>query len=195
MGRRNLGYTRSSRSLVDMAQRTIEPEGARARVAFVDLEASSLSAVSWPIEVGWAFERGAAKSLLIRPDPTWSEEAWSVEAEKLHGVRRADLIRDGRPAREVAETLNAALSRFEVWSDAPDWDGFWLFRLFSAARVKQRFALKDFGRLMRPLAGAREEEALRRAAQTSPRRHRAGADAKHLQTIYALARARAAPRA
>ena len=171
-----------------MAERLIDTEPSPSETAFIDLEASGLSASSWPIEVGWAFEYGPPRSFLIRPDDAWSEAAWSIEAERLHGVTRADLARDGATARDVAEALNAALGGVTVWSDAPDWDGFWLFRLFQAAQIKQQFALSDFGKLMRPLAGAREEAALRRAAQISPRRHRAGPDAKHLQTIYTLAR-------
>lgn len=158
------------------------------KTAFIDVEASSLSAASWPIEIGWAFEWGDPYSALVRPHETWPEAGWSAEAEMLHGIRRDDLVRDGRSSRDVADALNAALSGFEVWSDAPDWDGFWLFRLFGAAGIKQQFLIGDFGKLMKPLAGAREVEALRRAAQVSPRRHRAGADAKHLQTIYAIAR-------
>ncbi|NWG72054.1 MAG: hypothetical protein HXY23_10665 [Parvularculaceae bacterium] len=171
-----------------MAERLIEPDRNPSKTAFIDLEASGLSASSWPIEVGWAFEFGPPRSLLIRPDDSWPQSAWSADAERLHGVTRADLDRDGRSARETAEALNDALAGLSVWSDAPDWDGFWLFRLFQAAQVKQQFTLNDFGKLMRPLAGAREEAALRRAAQISPRRHRAGPDAKHLQTVYALAR-------
>jgi hypothetical protein len=153
-----------------MAERLIEPDVSPSKTAFIDLEASGLSAASWPIEVGWAFEQGPARALLIKPHVTWSDDAWSLEAEGLHGVTRADLERNGQSPREVAEAVNAALGGFSVWSDAPDWAGFWLFRL------------------MRPLAGAREEAALRRAAQISPRRHRAGPDAKHLQAVYALAR-------
>lgn len=177
-----------------MAERLIDLERSPSRTAFIDLEASGLSTTSWPIEVGWAFEHGPPRSFLIRPDASWPESAWSLDAERLHGVSRADLERDGVNPRDVAEALNAALAGASVWSDAPDWDGFWLFRLFQAAQIKQQFAVNDFGRLMRPLAGAREEAALRRAAQISPRRHRAGPDAKHLQTIYALAR-RLAPHA
>jgi hypothetical protein len=170
-----------------MAERTTEANGVVPSSAFIDLEASGLSAASWPIEVGWAFETGPARSLLIRPDPSWAPHAWSPEAERLHRIGRADLDRDGVAAVEAAEALNAALSGTTVWSDAPDWDGFWLYRLFSAAKVRQRFSLSDFGRLMRAHAAA-EEAAIRRAALVSPRRHRAGPDAKHLQTLYAFAR-------
>ena len=89
--------------------------------------------------------------------------------------------------------LNAAFAGVKVYSDAPDWDGFWLFRLFSAAGVRQQFPLQDFGRLVRPLAGVREEALLARAARIAPRRHRAKADALHLQTLYRLAAESAPP--
>lgn len=171
-----------------MAERLIQLEASSSRTAFIDVEASSLSAASWPVEIGWAFERGDPHSALVRPHETWPDAGWSAEAQRLHGIRREDLAREGRSPREVAEELNTALSGFDVWSDAPDWDGFWLFRLFGVAGIKQRFPVGDFGKLMKPLAGAREVEALRRAARISPRRHRAGPDAKHLQTIYAIAR-------
>ncbi len=39
--------------------------------AFIDVEASSLSEYSFPIEVGWVLEDGTGTSYLIRPEPTW----------------------------------------------------------------------------------------------------------------------------
>lgn len=156
-------------------------------LAFIDFEASGLGARSWPIEVGWAFASGASVSMLLRPDSSWSDDAWDASAEKLHGLNRAELDKGGADLRDAAGRLNAALAGFEVYSDAPDWDGFWLFRLFTAAGVKQKFPLLDFARLIRPLAGSREEAVLAHAAKLNPRRHRAGADAKHLQTIHAIA--------
>lgn len=170
-----------------MAERLIEPLGDDARVAFIDLEASGLSARSWPIEVGWAFRTGAPTSLVIRPHASWKEGDWDPKAENLHGLTRAVIERDGLAPEAVAAAVNEALADAMVYSDAPDWDGFWLYRLFSAAGVKQGFTVLDFNRFLRPLAGAREDKVLQKAAQTAPRLHRAGADAKHLQTVYALA--------
>jgi hypothetical protein len=164
------------------------------KVAFVDLEASGLGSKSWPLEVGWALAEGEPSSMLIRPDSSWTDDARDDAAQRLHGLDRAILERDGRSPQEVCDAMNEALGDAEVYSDAADWDGFWLFRLFSAGGVRQSFTLRDFGRLMRPLAGAREEELLRRAARLAPRRHRAAADARHLQTLYRLACESCAPR-
>lgn len=179
-----------------MAERLIEltTEPFARRIAFIDLEASGLGAKSWPVEVGWAFSEGAAESMLIRPDASWSDEAWDAKAERIHGLDRGTLERDGRDPRDVCRALNKALAGADVYSDAPDWDGFWLYRLFMAANIRQAFQLLDFGQLIRPLAGAREEALHERAARLAPRRHRAGDDVLHLQTIYRLAAENCGPR-
>jgi hypothetical protein len=179
----------------DMAERIIQhasTDNARA-TAFIDLEASGLGARSWPVEIGWAFADGTADSFLVRPDPSWTDDAWDRRAESLHGISREILEREGIDARDACLRLNAALGGVKVFSDAPDWDGFWLFRLFSASGVRQAFQIQDFGRLVRPLAGVREEALLARAARIAPRRHRAKADALHLQTLYRLAAEGAPP--
>ncbi|MEE2690517.1 MAG: hypothetical protein VX640_03140 [Pseudomonadota bacterium] len=179
-----------------MAERLIEPvlpATARKR-AFIDLEASGLGSKSWPAEVGWAFEDGEAQSLLIRPHDSWTEEAWDEKAQALHGLTRARLETEGADPRAVCMTLNDAFEGVKVYSDAPDWDGFWLFRLFSAAGVRQNFTIFDYGRLIRPLLDARQGAILERAARLAPRRHRAAADARHLQVLYKLASENCAPR-
>ncbi len=170
-----------------MAERVLDISPAPRKIAFIDLEASGLGAKSWPVEVGWAFAQGDAKGMLIKPDNSWSDDAWDPAAQRLHGLERSQLMHDGMSATAVCKTMNAALRDAEVYSDAPDWDGFWLFRLFSAGGVKQAFSLHDFGRFIRPLAGAREPDLHQRAARIAPRRHRAAADALFLRTLYGLA--------
>lgn len=179
-----------------MAERLIdiaEPLAAKP-LAFIDLEASGLGSKSWPLEVGWAFAAGEPRSFLIRPDDSWTDDAWDADAQRLHGLKRDQLLRDGVPAPEVCRALNAAFDGVRVYSDAPDWDGFWLFRLFAAAGVRQGFTLLDFGRLVRPLLGRGEQAILARAARLAPRRHRAADDARHLQVLYRLASENGAPR-
>ncbi len=179
-----------------MAERLIETRALPAvrKLAFLDIEASGLGSKSWPVEVGWAFEEGAATSMLVRPDRTWSDDAWDEGAERLHHIDRARLNAEGLDARAVCAALNDALVDAEVYSDAPDWDGFWLFRLFSVGGTRQAFALRDFGRLMRPLVAGRESGLFARAERLAPRRHRAADDARHLQTLYRLASENCAPR-
>ena len=63
------------------------------RFAFLDFEASSLDANSWPIEVGlsWVtsdYEVKAYESL-IKPSPDWFEDAWSpVRADMVDSKTR-----------------------------------------------------------------------------------------------------------
>lgn len=172
-----------------MAECLINHNQARSarNIAFIDLEASGLGPKSWPVEVAWAFLDGPAEAFLIRPDAAWSDEAWEDGAEALHGISREVLARDGRDIREVCQALNRALNGAEVYSDAPDWDGFWLIRLFTTSAVRQEFTIHDYGALVAPLLGEQADQLLERAARLAPRRHRASDDVVHLQTLYRLA--------
>jgi hypothetical protein len=163
-------------------------------IAFLDIEASGLGSQSWPVEIGWAVGAAAPVSMLVRPHPTWPADAWDPRAEALHGISLAQLNRDGADPRDAAERLNRELDGAEVFSDAPDWDGFWLFRLFGAAGLRQRFSVQDFARLMRSLGVADGAALLDQANRISPRRHRAAPDVQHLQTIHRLAQGAAVDR-
>jgi hypothetical protein len=160
------------------------------KIAFIDLEASSLAANSWPIEVGWCFEAGAPETHLIEPFASWPRTAWDPQAEALHGVSLDELMQKGRPGAAVCHRLNAALKGAKVYSDAPDWDSFWLYRLFSTAGVRQRFSLGDLGGLLVSMAGEKLESIFAEADRTAPRRHRACEDVLHMRALYALARRR-----
>lgn len=179
-----------------MAERLIDtpPPAAARKIAFIDLEASGLGSKSWPVEVAWTFTEGPPAAFLIRPDEAWPDEAWEEGAEALHGISRDDLRRDGVSIREVCTALNQALAEAEVFSDAPDWDGFWLIRLFTAGGVRQEFSIHDYAKLVSPIIADQGKEILARAAHLAPRRHRAGADVTHLQTLYRLARENCGPR-
>lgn len=162
------------------------------KVAFIDLEASGLSPVSWPIEVGWCLEGGEPEAHLIQPALDWPREAWDAQAEALHGIALASLAETGRPAREVCERLNESLNGALVFSDAPDWDGFWLYRLFAAGGVRQRFKLAYFGDVFDGMTADDVDALIATAAKTAPHRHRAREDVLHMRTVYELARAAAA---
>lgn len=156
-------------------------------IAFIDLEATGLSARSWPIEVGWCGLAGAPEAMFIRPAEQWPVDAWDPEAEALHGIALETLVSDGVAASEVCERLNTALGDKVVYSDAPDWDGFWLYRLFQAARMRQQFVLSDFYDLFVGVDRQTIERLIADADKTAPRLHRASADVLHMLTLYALA--------
>lgn len=161
------------------------------QIAFLDLEASGLGAKSWPIEVGWAFVGWSARSLLIKPSDDWPLVAWEKSAEEIHHISMDMLLRDGLPPLEVALVLNAALADADVYSDAPDYDGFWLYRLFEAAGVRANFKLFDLNDLLSPLVTSSPRELVAQATEREPHTHRAAQDVRHMQVLYELALAEA----
>lgn len=160
------------------------PPGA---VAFVDVEASGLGPYSWPIEVGWGFHGQPPRSVLVRPVEAWSMRAWEKSAEALHGIPPDRLLMEGRDPLDVALGLNAALGEATVYSDAPDYDSFWLFRLYDAAGVRPNYTLADLGDLLRPVWDGEPDDLVAQAAKTAPHTHRAAHDVRHLQVMYELA--------
>jgi len=108
-------------------------------IAFLDFEASSLSERSYPIEVAWVFEDGSSEAHLIRPAPKWEE--WDPDAEAIHGIPRAELLRDGQPHAEVAQRMVEVLTGHQLHVSAPSWDGKWLSALLRAADLP-RHALR-----------------------------------------------------
>lgn len=188
-----------------------EDAHAQSVVAFLDFEASGLGAQSWPIEVGWAIAaapkayddssawRGApddaleavaappAEAALIAPDARWSMDAWDPTAERLHGLSIDCLRKDGAPAVQVCARLNAALAGVRVYSDATNWDGFWLMRLYEVGGLRPSFELLDFAGLIRPLIGPHEAAFFEAAKAAPPRRHRAAPDAVHLRALFEIA--------
>lgn len=110
------------------------------RLAVVDVEASGLSPLSYPIEVG-IYGNQVQYQKLILPVKSWDH--WSAKAEALHGLSRDQLLRNGEHVKDVACELNSLLGATCVYSDHADWDGFWIQRLFAAASIRQHFSVAD----------------------------------------------------
>ena len=124
--------------------------------------------------------------MLVKPAEGWADAAWDPAAEALHGLSTAKLARAGRSPGIVCETMNDALAGADVYSDAPDWDGFWLYRLFDAAKVRRRFELQNFAELFEGVSPARFAEAKALAQAKTPHRHRARPDVLHMRALYSL---------
>ena len=116
----------------------------RRPVVFVDVEASSLFADSFPVEVGYAHPRalpwgGCAIELAsapVRPESAWlSSGGWDSGAEAIHGLSREALLRDGLPAGDVCDLLDGAFGGCAVVADtgAGSVDDLWLAVLYDAA--------------------------------------------------------------
>ena len=99
----------------------------------LDIEASALEN-GFPIEIGIAHpSQGAVHAWLIRPHASWAWDAWNPASEKIHGLSRTDLARGGDVFTVAREILRAVGGR-PLATDNPQFDGFWLSKLFEAAR-------------------------------------------------------------
>jgi DNA polymerase III epsilon subunit-like protein len=160
------------------------------RIAFVDFEASSLDSGSFTTEVGWAFidlvdRRIRSGGCLIRPEPSWTRpaSAWSAASERLTGISRAMLDRDGVPPAEAVARLLIAVGNRELVSDEPAWDQYWLGQLVEAAGANAGIRLGNARTVI-------TEVAARLGASANwnlPIQHRAEGDALRLAKIYARA--------
>ena len=147
------------------------------RIAILDLEASSLGSASFPTEIGWALlhDDGTVTSggCLIRPAAKWTmyASAWSPASERLTGITREMLDRDGVSPRDAMERFLAAVGDRDLYSDEVDFDRHWLTMLADAAGVSlEQRGLGDVKRLSEHSTVAADE----------PPRHRAEADARRL---------------
>lgn len=151
----------------------------------IDLEASGLARESYPIEIAWkCTATGRSDSFLINPDSVPEWEYWDEHAEELHGIDCELLQREGISADLACRRLNQALSGCEVVSDAREYDGFWLRRLFSATGVRPGFHLVG----LEAVLNAEERVQYQSIARSRSRRHRALQDVDDLIADIAAVR-------
>jgi hypothetical protein len=146
----------------------------------LDIEASGFGRQSYPIEIGFVRDDGQAWCTLVRPGDDWTH--WDDSAERVHRIPRATLLQHGRPAREVAQQLNAALAGRTVYCDGWAHDYTWLGVLYEAAEMSPRFQLASVRQLLDENQLSRLD-ALRRGSFSvlGIARHRASSDARALQ--------------
>lgn len=157
------------------------------RPYIIDVEASGFGPHSYPIEVGVALEPERKFCSLIAPEPGWTH--WDDSAEKIHRVPRDVLETHGRPAVEVANSLNELLGNATVYSDGWVVDQPWLIQLFSCARVRQRFSISPLELIL-----SEHQMAVWHAVKADVTRelalmrHRASFDAMIIQETYCRTR-------
>jgi len=111
----------------------------------IDIEASGLSPISYPIEIGLLNDRQEYQALIV-PEDSWYH--WSPKSEDLHGISREELYEKGKAAVVVAKELNELLGTQAVYSDHEDWDSFWLGRLFESVGIRQELSVVDINSLL-----------------------------------------------
>jgi DNA polymerase III epsilon subunit-like protein len=150
--------------------------------AALDFEASSLSAHSWPIEVGisWIEEKQVKTwSSLIRPHPVWDTSDWSSKSEAVHGIPLLDL-QAAPPAAQVASELLTMASGLILTSDAPEFEFHWLSRLFDAWGCAQAHEIEDFHAVSFRLYSGFALDMLYETLEQTKVPHRAGPDSARL---------------
>ena len=153
---------------------------------FLDCEASSLADNSYPIEVAWNNEDGSIESYLINIYRYPSDyDDWNRHAQSLHGITKQYLSEKGKEPQFVVDRMEEKLRGKKLLTDAPDWDGFWVKRLYES--VNQKCEL-EFGNAiglfhyLEPYNYIYESQ----ARQLSGHAHRAGNDVEYLLIMYRL---------
>ncbi len=150
----------------------------------MDIEASGFGRGSYPIEVGFVLPDGTSWCSLIVPGDDWTH--WDGEAERLHGLSRAVLLRHGRSASEVARELNQRLAGRQVYCDNWAHDYAWLARLFDCADLSPSFHLRHLHELLSEQELMRFDDIRERVLlKLQLKRHRASSDARVLQLSVA----------
>ncbi len=149
----------------------------------IDVEASGLGGMSYPIEVGVALEDDTKYCSLIMPAPDWTH--WDDGAESVHRIARDILENYGKPIHEVASELNQRFEGKTLYTDGWVVDKPWLTTLFHAAGVDMKFTVSALEMIL-------SEQQMERWHTTKDKilsevkkaRHRASFDAWVIQETY-----------
>lgn len=158
---------------------------------FLDIEASSLSPRSYPVEIAWGdTDSGEVESHLINPERVAFWLDWDPGSESVHGLSRPYLRRNGEDPATVAHRANTALYGCTVHATSGR-DRDWVDTLFAAVGVNRLFQVGDVEDVLPQAGEARYRayrESLRRLEEKGYQRHRAGADVRQLMEMYRLLR-------
>ena len=149
----------------------------------IDLEASSLSSDSYPIEVGVVLHTGERYCALIMPDESWQD--WDLEAEKVHQITKDVLQKYGKPVDKVVDELNALLGNQTVYSDGWVVDDSWVKKLFYTAHKSPTFTVSTLELILtEDQMGIWHETKNKLLKGHEKERHRASFDAALIQKTF-----------
>lgn len=158
------------------------------RIVAIDFEASCLPrhGRSYPIEVGISEDGITARSWLIRPAACWAGWDWTDEAERLHGLSRERILREGQPVGEVARALAEAIGDAMPVADNV-LDNAWMRTLCRAAAIPAFARVRPVSELFEQqgLVSGTILDAVARVDRLGLGRHRAGDDARWLAALLA----------
>jgi len=98
---------------------------------FLDVEASSLSMDSYPIEVAWSDNLGKIESHIINPSAIEYWTDWDYNAQQMHGISRKQCREEGVHPIFLCERMSESISLGEiVYADGGSFDEGWIDVLF-----------------------------------------------------------------
>ncbi|MBD8615182.1 hypothetical protein IFT69_15925 [Pseudomonas putida] len=107
-------------------------------VLTLDIEASGLTAESYPVSIGVA-GNDQAWIWYVTPLGEWVE--WCEIAAGIHGIDRDFLLSQGRDPFLVAREMNAIFKGRSLMVNS-EWDQGWLAKLFDESSVRCAFEVK-----------------------------------------------------
>ncbi len=113
------------------------------RPIFLDCEASSLSAKSFPIEIAWGSELGKIESYLINPHTMSGWVDWNEDSQRIHGISFKQLFDEGVDPHWLCQRMNESLAGSILYSDVPRYDLRWIQALFAACGQTMTFVVGD----------------------------------------------------
>lgn len=156
---------------------------------FLDIDASSLSPRSYPVEIAWGdTDSGEVEAHLINPERVALWLDWDSAGESVHGLSRPYLRRNGEAPEVVAHRANQALYGHTVHATS-DRDRDWVDTLFAAVGAKRLFRVGDAETVLPASGEARYwayRESWHRLEVLGYQRHRAGVDVRQLIEMYRL---------
>ena len=168
-------------------------------IFFLDLEASSLSWNSYPIEIAWGNSLGTIQSYLISPESIKEWDEWSIKSEKIHGIKRTILLKKGYSPHMICDLLAESLTNKKVYTDNPCWDSMWLYKLFQCCNKPiPHINIRHIEELLIETICPGEEKRIEKlyfclklqekAREKVMSRHRAMVDVEYLIHLYSMAK-------
>lgn len=167
---------------------------------FFDFEASSLNEGSYPIEIAWGDQPQEISCYLINPDPIGHWTDWNKDSEAVHGINKKTLTESGQEVNQVCAIVSSELASKTIYCDAPDFDSYWLNRLYEAANLPvPNIQVRHIDELLYPVLKPwfRNNDDLRSeiehfkymARAQVDGQHRADVDVRYLIQVWRIAQA------
>jgi len=166
---------------------------------FLDIEASSLSMDSYPIEIAWSDPEGNIEGHLIDPCAIEEWTDWDYNAQQIHGLSREQCREEGVQPEWLCKRMNEAIPPGGIlYADGGGFDASWIEALYSAGPLfdPPHFRVEHSDTLMLTLLQKVEPDARKcwqlfdalrmKARESVDGRHRAGVDVRYLIELWRL---------